>query len=235
MPAGEWTNGSTPKQAAPPRSERIIIRLPRPAVDQRPDRDAEDDAGNELAEEQDADPPGRVRLVVESDADGEERSPGAERRDQPGEKEIAVGAVLRHANDRELRGELPQHPERAYNVGSHGVCCPKWTCPCRRVAPMARHPWTHEQLVAGVRAGDQRALARSISLVENRDPGALALVRELYPETGAAFAVGITGTAGCRQVVADRGARPARAGSGPVGGRHLGRSVEPVHAGSPPR
>ena len=27
MPAGEWTNGSTPKQAAPPRSERIIIRL----------------------------------------------------------------------------------------------------------------------------------------------------------------------------------------------------------------
>ena len=61
---------------------------------------------------------------------------------------------------------------------------------------MARRPWTHEQLVAGVRAGDHRALARSISLVENRDPGALALVQALYPETGAAFAVGITGPPG---------------------------------------
>jgi LAO/AO transport system kinase len=61
---------------------------------------------------------------------------------------------------------------------------------------MARRPWTHEQLVAGVRAGDRRALARSISLVENRDPGALAVVQELYPETGAAFAVGITGPPG---------------------------------------
>ena len=61
---------------------------------------------------------------------------------------------------------------------------------------MARRPWTHEQLVAGVRAGDHRALARSISLVENRDPGALALVQALYPETGASFAVGITGPPG---------------------------------------
>jgi LAO/AO transport system kinase len=61
---------------------------------------------------------------------------------------------------------------------------------------MARRPWTREQLVAGVRAGDHRALARAISLVENRDPGALAVVRELYPETGSAFAVGITGPPG---------------------------------------
>ena len=61
---------------------------------------------------------------------------------------------------------------------------------------MTRHAWTHEQLVAGVRAGDQSALARSISVVENREPGALALVRELYPATGAAFAVGITGPPG---------------------------------------
>jgi len=61
---------------------------------------------------------------------------------------------------------------------------------------MARRPWTHEQLVAGVLAGDHRALARSISLVENRDPGALAVVQELYPHTGSAFAVGITGPPG---------------------------------------
>lgn len=61
---------------------------------------------------------------------------------------------------------------------------------------MPRRAWTHEELVAGVRAGDHRALARSISLVENRDPGALALVRELYPATGGAFAIGITGPPG---------------------------------------
>ena len=61
---------------------------------------------------------------------------------------------------------------------------------------MARRPWTHEQLVAGVRAGDHRALARSISLVENRDPEAFALVRELYPETGKTLAIGITGPPG---------------------------------------
>ena len=61
---------------------------------------------------------------------------------------------------------------------------------------MARRPFTHDELVAGVLAGDHRALARSISLVENRDPGALAVVQELYPRTGSAFAVGITGPPG---------------------------------------
>ena len=61
---------------------------------------------------------------------------------------------------------------------------------------MARHSWTHEDLVAGVRAGDHRALARAITLIENRDPGASAVVSELYPQTGTAFSVGITGPPG---------------------------------------
>lgn len=60
----------------------------------------------------------------------------------------------------------------------------------------SRRALTHDQLVAGVRSGDRRALARSISLVENRDPGAEALVRELYPGTGAALTVGVTGPPG---------------------------------------
>jgi len=64
------------------------------------------------------------------------------------------------------------------------------------VATSSRRIWTHEQLVAGVRAGDRRALARAISLLENRDPGAEALVRELYPETGKAVTVGVTGPPG---------------------------------------
>ena len=61
---------------------------------------------------------------------------------------------------------------------------------------MARRDWTRETLLAGVRSGDRRALARAITLVENSDPLAYELVRELYPETGRAYSVGITGPPG---------------------------------------
>jgi LAO/AO transport system kinase len=59
-----------------------------------------------------------------------------------------------------------------------------------------RQAWTLEELASGVRAGDRRALARAITLVENRDPLSYDLVRELYPETGSAFVVGVTGPPG---------------------------------------
>jgi LAO/AO transport system kinase len=61
---------------------------------------------------------------------------------------------------------------------------------------VARRAWTLEELTAGVRAGERRALARAISLVENRDPLAYPLVRELYPETGRATVIGVTGPPG---------------------------------------
>jgi LAO/AO transport system kinase len=44
--------------------------------------------------------------------------------------------------------------------------------------------------------GDRRALARAISLVENNDPAGWALVREVYPHTGRATVVGVTGAPG---------------------------------------
>jgi LAO/AO transport system kinase len=56
--------------------------------------------------------------------------------------------------------------------------------------------WTLEDLVEGVRGGDRRALARAITLVEDGDPVAYELIRELYPETGRAYAVGVTGPPG---------------------------------------
>ena len=59
-----------------------------------------------------------------------------------------------------------------------------------------RRDWTRESLAAGVRAGDRRALARAITLVESSDPLAHELVRDLYPETGRAYSVGITGPPG---------------------------------------
>jgi LAO/AO transport system kinase len=44
--------------------------------------------------------------------------------------------------------------------------------------------------------GDRRALARGISLVEDDDPRGWELVREVYPRTGNAAVVGITGAPG---------------------------------------
>jgi LAO/AO transport system kinase len=59
-----------------------------------------------------------------------------------------------------------------------------------------RRDWTRETLTAGVRSGDRRALARAISLVEDGDPLAYDLVRDVYPQTGRAYAVGVTGPPG---------------------------------------
>jgi GTPase len=60
----------------------------------------------------------------------------------------------------------------------------------------ARRDFTRESLAAGVRAGDKRALARAITLVENSEPLAYEVVAELYPDTGKAYAVGVTGPPG---------------------------------------
>jgi LAO/AO transport system kinase len=55
---------------------------------------------------------------------------------------------------------------------------------------------TDEPLAERLVAGDKRALARAISLVENRDPEGDQLVAELYPRTGSARIVGVTGPPG---------------------------------------
>ena len=60
----------------------------------------------------------------------------------------------------------------------------------------SRRDWTRETLASAVRAGDRRALARAITLVENGDPLAYDVVADLYPETGRAYAVGVTGPPG---------------------------------------
>jgi GTPase len=60
----------------------------------------------------------------------------------------------------------------------------------------ARRDWTRETLGDAVRAGDRRAVARAITLVENSDPLAYELVSDLYPETGQAYTIGVTGPPG---------------------------------------
>jgi LAO/AO transport system kinase len=59
-----------------------------------------------------------------------------------------------------------------------------------------RRDWTREDLAAGVRDGDRRALARAISLVEDGDPLAYGVVADLYPQTGSTYSVGVTGPPG---------------------------------------
>ncbi len=55
---------------------------------------------------------------------------------------------------------------------------------------------TSSDLVERLLAGEKRALARAISLVENGDPAGAELVAEVYPRTGAARIVGFTGPPG---------------------------------------
>ena len=55
---------------------------------------------------------------------------------------------------------------------------------------------SRQSLTQRLLAGDRRALARAISLVEDDDPDGWALVREVYPRTGKAAIVGFTGPPG---------------------------------------
>src|SRR5690349_3379387 len=69
-----------------------------------------------------------------------------------------------------------------------------------RSAPCALH-WSslganHSTLISEVRSGDARALARAISTVENHAPGWIELLKELFPHTGKALTIGITGSPG---------------------------------------
>jgi LAO/AO transport system kinase len=52
------------------------------------------------------------------------------------------------------------------------------------------------KLINGVLNGDRRSIARTITLVENNLSGSEEAIRMLYPHTGRAFVIGITGPAG---------------------------------------
>ncbi|MGI8728070.1 MAG: methylmalonyl Co-A mutase-associated GTPase MeaB [Solirubrobacterales bacterium] len=55
---------------------------------------------------------------------------------------------------------------------------------------------TTEELLEKLVEGDKRALARTISLIENGDPEGARLVGEVFPRTGSARIVGLTGPPG---------------------------------------
>jgi LAO/AO transport system kinase len=59
-----------------------------------------------------------------------------------------------------------------------------------------RRSWTTSELADGVRAGDKRALARALSVVEHGGEEAERLVHELHPDSGGAYTIGVTGPPG---------------------------------------
>ncbi len=73
-------------------------------------------------------------------------------------------------------------------------------------------------LAERVRRGDIRAVARAISLIEDEAPEAAALVRTLFPLTGQAYLVGVTGPPGAgKSTLVDRLTAGLRARHEPVG------------------
>jgi len=54
-------------------------------------------------------------------------------------------------------------------------------------------------------ARDPRAIARGISLIENETPDAAKLIAAIYPHTGHAYLVGVTGSPGAgKSTLVDR-------------------------------
>jgi LAO/AO transport system kinase len=61
------------------------------------------------------------------------------------------------------------------------------------------------ELAQRVLAGDARAIARAISLIEDESPDAAALVRDVFPKSGRAYLIGITGPPGAgKSTLVDR-------------------------------
>jgi LAO/AO transport system kinase len=73
-----------------------------------------------------------------------------------------------------------------------------WRCDdrCHGRKGSLRGSMAEESLAQRLLAGDKRALARAITLVESDDPAGWELVREVYPKTGDAVVIGLTGAPG---------------------------------------
>jgi len=79
--------------------------------------------------------------------------------------------------------------------------------------PVAVENWAEQ-----IRAGDVRAVSRAISAIEDHDPQAEVLLRQIFPSTGNAYLIGITGAPGTgKSTLVDRLAARYRRQGEPVG------------------
>ncbi len=83
---------------------------------------------------------------------------------------------------------------------------------------MSEVPAEVRDLSRRVRAGDLRAIARAISLIEDDEPVAADVVRDLFASTGRSYLVGITGPPGAgKSTLVDRLTADLRHAGGTVG------------------
>jgi LAO/AO transport system kinase len=79
--------------------------------------------------------------------------------------------------------------------------------------PVDDHSWA-----AQIRAGDVRAISRAITAVEDHDPQSEELLKRIFPHTGRAYVVGVTGAPGTgKSTLVDRLAAHFRRGGDAVG------------------
>jgi LAO/AO transport system kinase len=77
---------------------------------------------------------------------------------------------------------------------------------------------TAPTLAERVLAGDARAVARAISLVEDEDAAAAVLIRTIFPRTGRAYLIGVTGPPGAgKSTLVDRMIAHSRSAHSRVG------------------
>jgi GTPase len=77
---------------------------------------------------------------------------------------------------------------------------------------------TSSSIAERVLTGDPRAIARAISLIENESPEGAELVRRIFPQTGRAYLIGITGPPGAgKSTLVDRLTAAIRATGKTVG------------------
>lgn len=53
-----------------------------------------------------------------------------------------------------------------------------------------------EEIVKGILSGDRRSIAKAITIIENNEPQAKEIVAAIYPHTGKAHVIGLTGPGG---------------------------------------
>lgn len=53
-----------------------------------------------------------------------------------------------------------------------------------------------ENIVKGILKADKQAISRAISLIENRNSNSTKLIKSIYPHTGNAYVIGVTGVGG---------------------------------------